>query len=303
MTARLLILALLFTSPALAKTKPGVLLTRGDDGPAVAKQERLESQEDLDRWKTGLEFQKGRTLVAIGLGEQPAGTRVLAARVRDVDKYGWEVQVRLRVTMPYKARKTIRPFVILSLEDSPLSVKKPSIQVALHMKGTTLQPMSLERAVQTRDRLAHMPRRLRRQVTELHDANEVLGRRLKGLEKQVVLYADDPGYAAARRAQSFRESLTASMEIAGLETDLAIFGTTANPMISTGDESLRYLSVRRKKDWGRQVATGYATERAELEKSILELQEMLASMRALAAKHQASKQGLTSGLLGLSSKR
>lgn len=295
------LLALFLATPALAKTIPCEAVARGDDGPAKAKLEELTTQKALDRWKTGLAVQPGRTLVAISLGEQPAGTRFVGAQVSERDKYGWSVHIRARVRMPAKAKKTARPFVVLSFQGRPMSIEH-SVRVRLRLgkkqKAVRFQTMSLEAATKTRAKLAAMSRRQRRDLARLNGKNRVLRGRLLRLEEQVLAYAKDPTYLAGGRALSFEKSLKISMEIAGLETDRHFFGSTINPMITTGDEGIKYLSQRNKRNWSKDLAQAYAKEAAEIEKKITEMEQLLKSMQAVAAKAPAGEAGGLVEVLG-----
>jgi hypothetical protein len=133
----------------------------------------------------------------------------------------------------------------------------------------------------------------------LHTENAALDARLGALEQQVLAYDQDPAYLAARRALSFEDSIRRSIKVSGLQARVQLFGTSKNPLITTGDEGIQNLSERNRRAWSETMAEDYAAEATEITKKIGELKTLLASMQALAnehAKRTAPRRGLVEGV-------
>ena len=248
----------------------------------------LRTQADLARYAPGATLEEGRSYALVALGEQPAGTAVEGLCVIEQDRFGWDVLLRVDASMPYAAKETVRPFAVVSFAGRPMRIEH-TVRVTLRMGDVTFDAMDLERAEGTRAKLGQMSRKQRSQVRALHDANLALRAELARREREVLAYDQDPAFEAALSALDFRARLHFAVEVAALKTDLELFGTTANPMVSSGDESLRYLS-KNTKQWSAELAEDYGTEAEYLRKAIAKLDGQLASMRALAAKHAPAAQ-------------
>jgi hypothetical protein len=276
-----LLLSLLALTTARADVDSEVLI-RGEDGKATAGLEELDRPAELEAY--GLEAREGRSLVAIHLGEQPRGTEVVVERAWETDRWGLGLKVRLAVAAPAVAKEATRPFLVVSLPRA-MDVEH-DVRVTLTLGEAVLGPMSLDAADRTRAKLAVLKRSQRRRVEALSLANAELRGQVRQLEAQVLAYQDDPGYEAAVGALPWQARIRRVVEEASFRTDLQLFGTTLNPLWTSGDENLKYVSAKAKrKQQTAEIERGYAEEAERIEAKVAELEDTLAEMQAFAAKH------------------
>ena len=291
-----LIVGLALAPAAGAGVIPHEVLAMGEDGPAAARQEVIESQAALDRWPGGLKLgDSRRTLVAIALGEQPAGTR-LRVELLEADARGFSAKVLTEVEQPVQASGTTRPWLIVSCARTRL-VRCEAPRVRLQLGEALLGPFDVEQATAARERLLALSRRERARVAALSQGVRAQRARLAELEQAVLAQSRDPAYRAAVRALGREASLRRSIEMARFETSVAMFGTSLNPFLPRGDEGLPRLPAR---DAQASFEADYAEEAASLQARSDELQAKLEEIRALAAtpapQPDSSGQGLVGGV-------